>query len=458
MEIVFYPSFNKRQNSTKIPTDGGQSFSGEMVEPFDMTAPTLRFSFPAGFAPYSYGFCFINSLGGRYYHVTEWTYESGFWIASLVCDVLASFRDDIFNTSGFVIYSASNYNQLVPDARLSTYATPVHSQQVANLSPGIWGGGCYAVTVLGKGGGTQTYVLSYSALGDLIDAMSIADATEFQDQMQQLFAGASINAILTACWIPFDINTAGGENPDTTIYIANWNSGVAAKYAALTVQAKATIPLNFGGADDFRKSSMYLSAELWLPFIGKTALPIDEISGSTSLEIAYTFDVSTANFIAIVSGNNGGRFSYSGKFGHTIPISAISVNPLQGAIDTATAAASVAHLNFGGAVSSAFDAFQNFSFPTASTVGNVDSKALIGGFNSTYNAFFAGQVVLDWYLTSTVTTPQEVAPVIGYPLGQVRRIGSLSGYVQTVQASVAAGLESENVQINTLLDGGVYLE
>ena len=74
MEIVFYPAFNKRQNSTKIPTDGGQTFSGEMVEPFDMTAPSVRFSFPAGFAPYSYGFCFINSLGGRYYHVTEWTY------------------------------------------------------------------------------------------------------------------------------------------------------------------------------------------------------------------------------------------------------------------------------------------------------------------------------------------------------------------------------------------------
>ena len=118
----------------------------------------------------------------------------------------------------------------------------------------------------------------------------------------------------------------------------------------------------------------------------------------------------------------------------------------------------MAHLNFGGAVSSAFDAFQNFAFPTASTVGNVDSKALIAGFNSIYNAFFAGQVVLDWYLINTVTTPQEVAPVIGYPLGQVRRIGSLSGYAQTAQASVAAGLESENVQINSLLDGGIYLE
>lgn len=458
MEIVFYPAFNKRQNSTKIPTDGGQTFSGEMVEPFDMTAPTVRFSFPAGFAPYSYGFCFINSLGGRYYHVTEWTYESGFWIATLVCDVLASFRDDIFNSSAFILYSASNYNQLIPDARISTTTAKIRSQQTAGLFPGIWGDGCYCITVIGSGGGTQSYILDYSGLGDLIDALSISDATELQDQMQQLFAGASINSILTACWLPFPPTFAYGFNQETTVKIANWDSGVSSHYALLTTSAETAIDLSFGGAKDFQKNSLFLSCECWLPFIGKVSLPVDELIGSTSLQIRYTFDPSTANFIVVLSGNNGGKFSYSGKCGHTIPISAISVNPLQGAVDTASAVASAASLNFGGAAKDAFSAFQSYAFPTVSTVGSVDSKALIAGFNYAYNSFNAGAVCLDWYLTDIPTDPEDTAPVIGYPLMQVRRIGSLSGYVQTVQASVAAGLESENVQINTLLDGGVYIE
>lgn len=458
MDVVFYPNFQKRHNSTKIPTEQGQTFSGQMVEPFDMSSPSIRFSFAAGFAPYSYGFCYINSLGGRYYHVTEWTYESGFWICQLVCDVLGSGRDDIFNTSAFVMYSSSHYTSLIPDSRVSTFTNKIHSQQAANLFPSIWGSGCYAVTVIGSGGGTQTYILDYAGLGGLIDALSIADSTELDDQMEQLFAGASINSILTACWLPFPPAFAYGENPETTIKIANWDSGVSAHFSLLTTAAETEIVPSFGGAADYQKNSLYLSCEMWLPFIGKVAIPVDEILGTSSLQIRYTFDPSTANFIVVVSGNNGGKFSFSGKCGHTIPISAISVNPLQGIIDTTSATASAVGLNFGGAASQAFDAFQAFSIPTTSTVGNVDSKALIAGFDYSYNSFAAGTVVIDWFLTPLACTPADIAPVLGWPVMSVKNLGSMSGYVQTSGASVEWGFEAETQEINNLLDGGVYLE
>ena len=71
----------------------------------------------------------------------------------------------------------------------------------------------------------------------------------------------------------------------------------------------------------------------------------------------------------------------------------------------------------------------------------------------------------DWtkiYMVSichnTTVEPSTVAVSIGRPLNAVRTLSSLSGYVQTEDASVSADNDEMSDQINTLLDGGVFLE
>ena len=107
-----------------------------------------------------------------------------------------------------------------------------------------------------------------------------------------------------------------------------------------------------------------------------------------------------------------------------------------------------------GAISSATGAVMS-SFQR--NVGNVGNA---GGLSPVL-----ASIGSDWrnvYMVSichnTTVDPSTVAAAIGRPLNAVRTLSSLSGYVQTEDASVSADNDEMSDQINTLLDGGVFLE
>lgn len=459
MQVVFYSDFPKRQNSTKRPTGQGVTLSGTLKEASSILRPVIRIPWTSGGAPV-YTFAYIPDFG-RYYHVRDKVYNPGFWEFTLIVDVLATYKEDILNEDHYILYSSSNYNTQIVDNRLSTISKPFFSRQTAAFTPSTQpSNGCYCVTVIGSGGGTQSYIMSFNDLGALIDAMSIEDGTEFTDQMEQLFAGASINAILNACWLPFDPETVGGASQLEPVMIGNWDSGVNARYALLYVDFLAGMSLSFGNApDDFRRCAPYLKAEMWLPFVGKVAFPVDEFRQSTLVNIHMVVDPSTATIVYIIAGDNGGIMTISGSCGHQIPISTLSINTISALENAASTVGNAVGLNIGSAASDLFNTVLAMESPTMSTVGGISSKALNGAFRLLLTNLSTWEVAIDWYWCTTMADPSEVAAKIGRPCYDMHTLSSLSGFCQCANASSAAGeLEEETNEINSFLNGGFYIE
>lgn len=113
MSIVatFY-RFSKRKNSTAVPS-GGTSYNVSIKDPCSVLNPTIRLTLndkPTGF-----NYMRIPDWN-RYYYITDWVSDHGFWIASATVDVLASWRSQINESSQYVVRSYSENDPLVIDS------------------------------------------------------------------------------------------------------------------------------------------------------------------------------------------------------------------------------------------------------------------------------------------------------------------------------------------------------
>ena len=101
--------FQKRHNSTKRPQGAECSINGVLRDGSSLITPTIAFEFASDFSPMSnsynleFNYAYIAKFA-RYYWITDWTYESGLWIAAMKVDVLATFRPQILAADAFVAY------------------------------------------------------------------------------------------------------------------------------------------------------------------------------------------------------------------------------------------------------------------------------------------------------------------------------------------------------------------
>ena len=114
MQITLY-NFEKRFNSTKIPT-GGTTYEGYFrnSDPLSMFFPRVRVNFNSESAP-PYNYMFIPNMGNRYYWVKNWIHIEGVWEASLEVDVLATFKEEIGNKDLYVLRSSYEFDGAVID-------------------------------------------------------------------------------------------------------------------------------------------------------------------------------------------------------------------------------------------------------------------------------------------------------------------------------------------------------
>ena len=123
MEIIFY-YHRKKINSTALPIQG--TFKNcsikdvsSIINPYIEIAENL-----AAAPPWNY--CYIPAYN-RYYWIKEWTWERGFWSAELSVDVLASYRENILDSTLYVLRSASNYDGNIID---KLYPTKIDNELI----------------------------------------------------------------------------------------------------------------------------------------------------------------------------------------------------------------------------------------------------------------------------------------------------------------------------------------
>ena len=489
MTVSFY-TFQKRRNSTLDPDTAG--ISGEdydvvLKQPTSYKNPTLYVHRTAEGFPFNYfdwdGWLYfiddVISVGNDRYEIRS------------SMDVLGTLRAWIFATTAFVLYDTAA-NTEVPDGRLS-----VKTSKTVAVNSGAFqylGGHSFPGGTIVAGIVTDDGVSFYEMDGSVADALlrnintteipgllpmpnipwtsgSIEDICEgiakiletlgknFVISMRQIFGSRTApECITSAKQLPVAPGAISGTSE--TIYLGTWNTGQTGKRITNRIvldSADVAIPWQFA---DWRRNAPYTELYLYIPFVGLISLSAGDLIGDTNIHILGSLDVISGDVVFEISTASG---RYIGQYGgniagsYNIGSSAVSAgNQVVTAIGaTAAGVAAVASGGAAAAMAAKVGAAGIFgaiasNTPTPSTIAGGGGGAALG---------LAATCYCISVCHDTNVLPDSVSASIGTPAMEQKVIGSLTGFVQTRAASVAAPFYDGVLdEANSLLDGGVFIE
>ena len=242
MVYVTLYQFNKKPNSTAIPSGGGTSFNAQLVENCSIQSPVLQIRMSDMTIPTNFNYARIN-IFSRYYFIINTTYNAdlGCWTFYLKSDVLATAKTNILASTQFVERSFSRHNLMIPDGAYITDGIPQYSNTIhSNFFNATPGTGYYIIGVISTGanmsrfGGIQYYILSSSDMNALVNFMmgtdNYADASVTQISADLLgFLADPMQFIVSCKFIPrLDIITSEdtGHMMRAAIKFGAWESTV----------------------------------------------------------------------------------------------------------------------------------------------------------------------------------------------------------------------------------------
>lgn len=183
MEINFFSSFKKKENSTKLPllTNATKTLNGTLKEPCSILNPVFDIERPASDAvPYSYTYAYIGDFG-RWYFVNDWVWNDGLWQCRLSCDILGSFKTDIGNSTEYVLRAdtTTDFNSDITDMMYpATNDFSIQKVAMQNYFIETLSQGTYIVGIINKDSSNAVGAITYYAM----------DSTEFGAFKDRLFS------------------------------------------------------------------------------------------------------------------------------------------------------------------------------------------------------------------------------------------------------------------------------
>ena len=482
MDITLY-SFSKRANSTKRPS-GGVTVSGYLREGADLRSPSFILKIPpdqlSTYMSYNYA-----KVLGQYYYVGDLVNLSATeWEMSMTLDELATYKSAILNTEAFVLYSTSEYDPMINDSRLDIL--PTHTTHMVASNPSVdWGtSSVYALTVINNT--LQTLATTY-----LLDSANLATfANRIQDDsflstFSQKYAGKFTDYIVSLRYYPFNpviwYTQIIPELSDAEVMLGSFQGIARGKIinpVAIGKRHDIMLPISELHRGDFRDVHMRRYT-LYIPWCGP--MELDPVSiGEKNFIICNTrLDVTNGGWHVLVYASNSASTDASkinsdavilgttgAQIGSEIPITGVQnntnmVNGMYAGAASAGALAAYGLKNAAIGVGAAALVSAAGAALGALSAGDMKVPIMIGGqSNSTApnnvnnNAFTL--IVSD---QDSRFEPEDIANKLGRPCQKLCKLSDLSGFVQTVNASVGAVAPDDIVNsINTSLDEGIYLE
>lgn len=454
--IINLFSFSKRENSTAVPSGNGTAVVVNLKQPANILNPSFQLASDWSISTVR-GYNYLN-MDGAWYYIENWTsVRNNLWECSCSLDVLASFRSEIRATSAFVEYDTSGNTWLI-DHRLSTLETGTRAGNTQAMSL-VKTAGVYVVTVTGQEGSVGNYVLSESGLSSLMNSVrdwsDVDDEEEVLDVLKKwatkaLSSGSAPNNIRGCRWIPWQISGSPQQ-----IYLGTYPTGVSGQ--------KITNPIVTGGVvmqipwqvSDWRRCSLCHTFQLYLPYCGNVGIDAGILSGSEEIVVRWSADMRTGDiqFLVFSEDTNGLPIgSYAGCAGVDVPIGVASVNPLSQLGAVFNAGTQIASGNVIGANMGVAEVAQKILVPNMTAIGTQSSGASSGLNDNEYISLFS-------LFRNTNVSPSSVSAIMGTPTMAVKSLSGLSGFVKTrgFSVNVTAG-KGVIDRINTMMDGGVYLE
>lgn len=310
MQAIFY-QFAKRTNSTKRPS-GGQGFGIDLKAPCNIIDPEIKIATQSD--PTGFNYCYLPTFS-RYYWVKNWTYSDGLWNASLTVDTLASYRDQIGNSTEYVTRSSAQYDGTISDglypasAKVQSVTTAFQGGFAETIREGFFVIGFVAKTP--NSIGAVTYVvmspgnakkLSSKLLTD-VSYLSI-DNAEISDSLTKILFNP-YQYIVSCNYFPFDIAELTAHLPlVSSVDVGWWSVDVPCWILGednnnLTKSVSVGIPKHPQAASRgvYCNASPYTDYTIFLQPFGVIPLDASKLWGAATLSIQYTVDLFTGDSI-----------------------------------------------------------------------------------------------------------------------------------------------------------------
>ena len=482
MNVKFY-TFSKKRNSTQIPVSAALYSIDIAVNDPDSSilTPAITISIPSS-SILACNYCYIDSFS-RYYYITNWVYNAnGTWTANCNVDSLASWRNAIFSSPGYVgraedshIVSPQIQDRIYP--AVNDYSVNMGTINVAmSASPAL---GSFIIGVISKDspnlGAVGYYIIDSSNLATMVSNMltsagsTVVDWTNTDSLTSDVLKTLvnPLNYIVACKWFPFNnIDTTGTSL--TEIHLGGWSTGAQGRKLFNTRHLESDVytVTNIANALDYPPYSRYTFIS---PVFGTYEL--DGTILSLYKKIKWSIDtnlISGMSTLRVCSANADGTVRYelfrsSAMLAIDIPLAQISTNYIgtaKSALSTAGAAADVMGwlsnpVGQGATVASGIiDTVAQALSPSVQSVNGI-----VGGI-----PFEIGSMYVEQISYSTVSQADNIfgKPVKRYLstlVTQLNTSGHIEGYIiYDVSLFNGACTQDEKTEIIEFLEGGVYLE
>lgn len=473
---VGFTTSSKRENSTKqlaMPITHSCTFKNGC----SMLNPTLFLELDGNSFPAYTAFKIEN----RYYKVTDIrSVRNNLFEIDGKVDVLATYKSNILSTTAYVLYDTIPNTELV-DNRLPMKTTKSVSASTTPCPLDYQSGGTYILSITGSNNSTGVYKISAGDLYDLIDDVSdimddffppttppdpddpmyagvagkvqyIGDNFQFMGDriktaISNFFGSGNIPENIRECkYIPFNVGTTGSS---VQICLGTYQTQTTlTRLDTDTVVRPATVSIPWQ-ASDFRRRSPYTDVYLYMPYIGMVRLSSENLAGQTTLDVDYAVSVRDGSIIVTVRSGSQVVGQYSGNVGISVPIGISNIAAPKVATSLITGAINMAKSNIGRVGLSALQ-FGDAITPNFTCIGGLDGLA---GIATPQN------ITCYTVFHDTIVAPNTEIATIGAPTMAPKSLASLTGYVQTMDASVEGAMTSnERTKLNTLLNNGIFIE
>lgn len=466
MNVQFY-THKKRNNSLKLPTDG-VTIACALKDNCSVTSPVLELK-TEGYPEYNYAY--IPDFA-RYYYVNDWVYYRGVWSCTLSVDVLTSWRSSILGTTAFVEYSSSDYSMDYTDNRvMPTKEKEITvSETPGELSP-FNANGCYILSVIstdanGYNGACAVYALTQSQLAQFSATIT---ADSFLDGIWEGIKNSFNNpfeAIVSCRWIPFSVDSLSGSVKSILITYAD--TGVQGKLLTSNFKGQS-ISMNLprlGTNASFLDVSPFVSATLYLPFVGTVELDIDAYYKSNTFSVNMNCDVVTGDIVYTVGSNfNAFTSTYSGNCSTQIPISNNGPDSIGMVAGSSGIIGGIVSTVAGIATKNPALIATGIGSMGMGSLGSIKSAEVHTQTNGAISSRIGSKISLTIKIvvmrSKVLDSVQGAGRIsaIGLPCYKTLRLSTLSGYCQCSGASVSApATDTELSTINELINNGIYIE
>lgn len=467
MQAIFY-QFAKRTNSTKRPS-GGQEFGIDLKAPCNIIDPEIKIATQND--PTGYNYCYLPTFS-RYYWVKNWTYADGLWDASLTVDTLASYRDQIGNSTEYVTRSSAQYDGTISDG---LYPASAKVQSVTTAFQGGFSetisGGFFVIGFIAKAAnsiGAITYVVMTPGNAKKLSAKLLTDVSylsidnaEISDSLTKVLFNP-YQYIVSCNYFPFDVAELTAHLPLVSKVDVGWWSIdipcwiLGADNNNLTKSVSAGIPKHPQAASrgGYCNASPYTDYTIFLQPFGVIPLDASKLWGAATLSIQYTVDLFTGDSILrVFTDTNQLVHETTAKLGVPIQLSNITFDIPSGSgglLHTGIAAAfgGIQAALSGGSFSDVGNGILNAAQATNADVASKGATGSTIAFDSVPYMVARFKILVD-----------DNNEDHGRPLCKRVQLSTIPGYIMVDDPDIALAATAEEIDsVKSYLKNGFFYE